>query len=255
MPYRRLPNTDQARLNALQNAVMRAGEADFANQFLQYKTLTHAQKFVMQFENMLSQYKDNYNTKVNANKQYRHIVQNARIYLSHFIQVFNLSVIRGEIKAEQKTLYGLSPTEHVVPDLSTDEQIFEWGQKIIDGEKKRTQMGGFPIYNPAISKVQVHYDIFKEHMVNHSMHKKTVTRVQGNMEVLRQEADELILEIWNQVEEHYKDLFPYEKLCRCQEYGIKYYYRPKEKHLSAETDKMLKENQDKQGSIQWFEME
>ena len=65
------------------------------------------------------QSKDNYKSTVNVNKQYRHIVQNARMYISHFIQVLNLAVIRGEIKKEQKLLYGLDPHQHVVPDLTT----------------------------------------------------------------------------------------------------------------------------------------
>ena len=78
MPYRRLPNTDQARLSALQNAVERAAEADFTEQVIQYKTLSEAQRFVMQYENLVTQYHENFRSKVSANKQYRHIVQNAR---------------------------------------------------------------------------------------------------------------------------------------------------------------------------------
>ena len=133
MPYRRLPNTDLARLHALQNAVQRAQGADYTEQVIPYKTLSELQRFLVSFENVVMQSKDNYKTSVNANKQYRHIVQNARMYISHFIQVLNLAVIRGEIKREQKLLYGLDPLNHVVPDLSTEEGILEWGKKIIEG--------------------------------------------------------------------------------------------------------------------------
>ena len=37
MPYRRLPNTDLARLHALQYALQRAREADFTEQVIPYK--------------------------------------------------------------------------------------------------------------------------------------------------------------------------------------------------------------------------
>ena len=121
MPYRRLPNTDLARLHALQNAIQRAQGADYTEQVIPYKVQSEAQRFLVQFENIVMQSKDNYASTVNANKQYRHIVQNARMYISHFIQVLNLSVIRGEIKKEQKLLYGLDPHQHIVPDLSTEE--------------------------------------------------------------------------------------------------------------------------------------
>ncbi len=237
MPYRRLPNTDQSRLAALQNAVQTAGEADFTEQVLKYKTLSDAQRFLMQFENLVVQYHENFRSGVSANKQYRHNVQNARMYISHFIQVLNLAVIRGEIKAEQKELYGLDPVSHIVPDLSSEEDLLVWGENIIRGEKQRTQTGGFPIYNPAIAKVQVYYNIFKEQQIGHTLRKKNTTRVMGDVETMRKQADTLILDIWNQVEAYYKDLLPYDKLCHCKRYGIVYYYRSGEKRLTPETDK------------------
>lgn len=236
MPYRRLPNTDQARLSALQMAVQRASEADFTEQVLQYKTLCDARRFLMQFENTVMQYHENFRTKVSANKNYRRVVQNARMYISHFIQVLNLAVIRGEIKAEQKELYQLDPHNHIVPDLSSEEDLLVWGDNIIQGEQKRTSMGGFPIYNPAIAKVKVHYDIFKEEQMSHTLHKKVTSRVMGDVEEQRKQADAIILTIWNEVEDYYKDLLPYDKLCHCKNYGVIYYYRPTEKRLSPETD-------------------
>lgn len=236
MPYRRLPNTDQARLSALQMAVQRASEADFTEQVLSYKTLCDARRFLMQFENSVMQYHENFRTKVSANKQYRRVVQNARMYISHFIQVLNLAVIRGEIKAEQKELYQLDPRNHIVPDLSSEEDLLVWGDNIIQGEQKRTSMGGFAIYNPTIAKVKVHYDIFKEKQMSHTLHKKVTSRVMGDVEEQRKQADAIILTIWNEVEDYYKDLLPYDKLCHCKNYGVIYYYRPTEKRLSHETD-------------------
>jgi hypothetical protein len=240
MPYRRLPNTDLARLHALQNALQRAQNADFTEQVIPYKLQSETQRFLVSFENVVMQSKDNYKTSVNANKQYRHIVQNARMYISHFIQVLNLAIIRGEIKPEQVAMYGLDLDSRVVPDLTTEQDILLWGQRIIDGEKKRTSMGGFAIYNPPITKVQVYYDIFKEHQVNHTLHKQNTIRVQGDLEGFRKEADELILRIWDEVENHFRDLLPYERMCRCKEYGVIYYYRKGEKELSPRTDLELK---------------
>ncbi len=251
MPYRRLPNTDLARLHALQNAIQRAQSADYTEQVIPYKLLSEAQRFLVPFENVVMQSKDNYKTSVNANKQYRHIVQNARMYISHFIQVLNLAVIRGEIKREQKLLYGLDPHQHVVPDLTTEEGILEWGKKVIEGEQKRMANGGFPIYNPAINKVKVHYDIFCEHQRQHAFHVQNSERVNGDLGALRAQADALILNIWNLVEDHYKDLLPYAKLMKCQLYGVIYYYRKGERKLTAERDREIQRERDSQPTIQW----
>jgi len=213
--------------------------------------VNEAQRFLNQFEMQVIQYRDNYENKVNANKKYRHLVQNARMYISHFIQVLNLSVIRGEIKREQKELYKLDPEMNIVPDLTTEEDLLTWGQNIIEGEQERTSMGGFPIYNPAINKVKVHYDIFREHLVNQKLHRQNTSRVQGNLEDLRKEADALILKIWNMVEEYYRDLLPYARLQHCKAYGLIYYYRTGEKHLSAESDRQIKLREEQQTTLQW----
>ena len=239
MPYRRLPKTDQARLHALQKAVQQAGNAAYNDQAINYRTLTEAQRFLMQFENQVAQYHANFDSKVTANKQYRHRVRNARMYISHFIQVLNLAVIRGEIKRAQKELYQLDPKSNALPDLSTEEGLMEWGQNIIDGENKRTAAGGFPIYNPAINKVKVHYEMFKEDYTSHALHKKTHSRVFEDTETLRKQADEIILIIWDQVEAFYKDELPYAKLQKCQAYGMIYYYRTGEAKLTPQTDQQI----------------
>lgn len=241
MPYRRLPNTDQARLTALRTAVERASEADFSEQVISYKTRNEAQRFLMMFENKVEQYHQNFQSKVSANKQYRHIVQNARMYISHFIQVLNLAVIRGDIKKEQKELYHLDPNSHIVPDLSSEEDLLVWGKNIIEGEQQRVKQGGFPIYNPTINKVQVYYDIFKDKQVTQSMHKKIANRAFEDVGEMRKQADELILEVWNQIEEYYRNLLPYEKMCHCKNYGVVYYYRSGERKLTPETDEAIRQ--------------
>jgi hypothetical protein len=250
MPYRRLPKTDQARLRALQKAIQQAGNAAYNDQAVSYKTLTEAQRFLMQYENQVAQYHANFDSKVTANKQYRHRVRNARMYISHFIQVLNLSVIRGEIKRQQKELYKLDPKSNSLPDLTTEEGLLEWGKNIIDGEQQRTAAGGFAIYNPAINKVKVHYEIFKEDYTSHLLHKKKHTRVYEDTEVLRKTADEIILSIWDQVEAFYKDELPYAKLQKCQAYGMIYYYRKGEAKLTPQTDEQIRTNRLMQTTLQ-----
>ncbi|MBQ7192591.1 MAG: hypothetical protein IJS00_06975 [Paludibacteraceae bacterium] len=249
MPYRRLPNTDQSRLNALQTAIQSATEADFTEQVLPYHTVAEAQRFIAEYQGAVVLYHENFNSRISANKQYRKVVQNARMYISHFIQVLNLAVIRGEIKKEQKELYHLDTNNHFLPDLSSEEDLLEWGKNIIDGEQERTRLGGFPIYNPAINKVRVHYDIFKEQHIAQQLQQKNVTRVIGDIEAMRQEADRIILAIWNKVEEYYKDLLPYARMRACQNYGVVYYYRSGEKRFSEQTDRLIRQAQEAQGTL------
>lgn len=232
MPYRRLPNTDQARLRALKAAIQRCEGLSFGKEVVSFATALEAKNFYRIFDNQLLQYQKTLENQVTANKQYQQIVHNARMYISHFIQVFNLSVIRGDIKPEHKILYHLDPETHTVPDLSSDVSILEWGKYIIDGENERVRNGGVQIYNPTITKVKVHYEIFKEYNTTHKLHQSITNRNRNELVELRKKCDELILNIWNQVEEKFKNEEPYTRLKKCQEFGLVYYYRKGEEKLT-----------------------
>ena len=227
MPYRRLPNTDQARLRALKTAIFRCEGQEYGQETVDFSTMLDAKNIARQFESQLMLYQQALDNQVEANRQYQQALHNARMYLSHFIQVFNLSVIRGEIKAEHKHLYGLDPAANAVPDLSTEAAILQWGKRVIEGEGERVRKGGVQIYNPTISKVKVHYDIFKDQQAVHKLHQDITTRNRNELLKLRTKCDEVILSIWNQVENKFRDSPDF--LARCREYGVVYYYRKGEK--------------------------
>lgn len=234
MPYRRLPNTDQARLRALQRAISQGEKQTYGDQVVLYKSVNEAANFYFVFEKQMIIYKQMLDNQVSANKQYQQVLYNARMYISHFIQVLNLAVIRGDIKREQKMMYQLDLNSHNVPDLSTESAIMNWGRNIIEGENERVRNGGFPIYNPTIGKVQVHYEVFKEYKLTQKLYQSTTNRNWEELVKLRKKADEIILDIWNQVETYYKDEDPYNKLIKCEKYGLIYYYRKNEPILTSE---------------------
>ena len=239
MPYRRLPNTDQARLRALRTAILQDEKQNYGDQIVSYKTINEAKNYLNGFEKQLAQYQQMLESQISANKHYQQIVHNARLYISHFIQVFNLSVIRGDIKKEHKLFYNLDQNVHTVPDLSTEAALLRWGQCIIEGENERLRNGGLPIYNPTIAKVKVHYEIFKEYKSNQKLHQNTTNRNWEDLVSLREKGDAIILDIWNQVEAKYKDERPYSRLIKCQAYGLVYYYRKSEKVLTKTDDLIL----------------
>jgi hypothetical protein len=236
MPYRRLPNTDQARLRALRTTIEQSEKLHFDAQIVSYKTLHETKTYLGLFEKQLAQYQQTLETQIAANKRYLHILHNARLYISHFIQVFNLSVIRGDIKLEHKSFYHLDPNMHNVPDLSSESALLQWGQCIIDGESERVKQGGLPIYNPTIAKVKVHFEVFKEYKANQKLYQLTTNRNWEELVALRERGNEIILDIWNQVEAFFKDEKPYSRLQKCTQFGLVYYYRKGEKQLTIEDD-------------------
>lgn len=232
MPYRRLPNTDQARIRALKSAVVKGEMYNVYDLAISLKTLSEARNFLMKFEAAQTYYSQCYDNQAKASRKHQSSVKMARLYVSHFIQVLNLAVLRVEIKTVYKSLYGLPVDNYNVPDLSSELAIAEWGRKIIDGENQRTSQGGIPIYNPTIAKVKVHYDIFLDGFERQRSLQALTNRSLETLASMRERADELILDIWNQVEMKYQEVFPNEKrLEKCRDYGLVYYYRTGEKNM------------------------
>lgn len=107
MPYRRLPNTDQARVRALKAAVEKGDVYNVRDLAISLKTLFEARNFLLKFEAAQIYYTQCYDNQSRASRKHQANVRMARLYISHFIQVLNLAVLRDEIKPVHKELYDL----------------------------------------------------------------------------------------------------------------------------------------------------
>lgn len=230
MPYRRLPNTDQARIRALSIAVEKGNSSNIYDTVVSLRTLMEARNFLKRFEAAHSYYKQCFDNQAGSSRKHQASVKMARLYVSHFIQVLNMAVLRSEIKKANKELYGLADDNFTLPDLTSESAIAEWGKKIIDGEQYRISHGGIPIYNPTIAKVKVHYDIFLEGYERQRELQSITNRSLEDLASMRDLADSIILDIWNQIEKKFENMQPNEaRLDKCREYGVVYYYRKNEK--------------------------
>lgn len=229
MPYRRLPNTDQARIRALRTAIDACKQAGEGATTVSIQSRINAETFLPVFENAVHEYLMCLQKQVTASKNYQTRVKTFRLYVSHFIQVLNFGIIRNEIKKEAKLLYGLDPADFSVPDLSTEKALLVWGERIINGEQERIKGGGAPIYNPAIAKVRVHFDLFKDTGISQKTFQKSTNRALKQLASLRKTADEIILGMWNEVETFYASYAETDKRRFCQNWGLRYYYRKNEK--------------------------
>src|SRR5690606_7429410 len=97
MPYRRLPNTDQARLRALKAAISK-GVA------LSPMDLAFSQSALLQVTCFLPHYVQLPDRSRSSRKRQAEIgwelavhFRIARLYVSHYLHVVNLSIIRGDL--------------------------------------------------------------------------------------------------------------------------------------------------------------
>jgi hypothetical protein len=229
MPYRRLPNTDQARLRAMQVALKKAASVPPFEVPVAQKTLLELKAFLPLFQQAVDQYNLTKGKQAGAGKQLMEQFKTARLYVSHFIQVLNFCILRGELKPGVRTYLGLDENGKNIPELGTEQQLIEWGDKVIKGEEQRMAAGGTRIYNPSIAIVKVKYERFLE---TYNVHKDLLTITQRNHDKvleMREKADAIILSVWNDIETKFINLPPNSRRDICTEYGIVYFLRRNEK--------------------------
>jgi hypothetical protein len=176
----------------------------------------------------MANYKAAYNNQVEKNREYQVVYKKARLYLSHFIQVLNMAISRGELPEKVRIIYGMDIDERKLPSLNVDKDLVDWGKKIITGETERISKGQPPITNPTIAVVKVRYENFVDSYNHQRILQQNTQRAQNELDSLRKKADEIILSAWNEVEDSFKDLPDHERRERAKDYGLVYVYRKNE---------------------------
>ena len=228
MPYRRLPNTDNSRLKALKTAIQKGKELTPMDLAFKQSTFQRVRSFLPKWEKALTEHKTTYDIQIKNNKEYLKKLKKAKLYISHFIQVVNMAVVRGELQQTVRAFYGIEEDNSKLPSLNTESDVIELGRSLIEGEIKRKMKGHSSVTNPTIAVVKVHYDNFLEAYKFQKMLQKNHARALNNLADIRNESDDIILNIWNEVEESYNNLPEDLKREKAQKYGLVYVYRKNE---------------------------
>jgi len=228
MPYRRLPNTDVARLRAIEAGLDIGKRTAIKKLAFSQQSLENIQTFYPHFLGAIRQLNVSKQNQFDRSKEYGEIFRKAKLYLSHFLQVVNFAILRGEMKPDVVEFYGLKANSKATPPLNLEANVMTWGERIIEGEQKRVMRGGSPVYSPSIALVKVHYEEFVEAYRHQKTLQNNTNRASMRVADLRVQADQLIQEMWNEVESSLDHLSDDEKREKASEYGIVYVYRASE---------------------------
>jgi len=228
MPYRRLPNTDTARLKSLNSAYSKGKDLPPFKLAFSPNSFRKMQSSIPQFEMAICEHRNSLNLQAEKNKEYQKRLRKARLYISHFIQVVNMAIARGEMSPETRNYFGFDEDERKVPSLSSEEDVIMWGNSLIEGEQKRRNKGMNPVTNPTIAVVKVHFDKFMEYHNYQKSLKERTQRAQEQLNEKRSMIDGVIQQIWNEVEHTYEDLPEEMRREKATEYGLVYVFRKNE---------------------------
>lgn len=228
MPYRRLPNTDSARRRALTKAFEKGRELPPFKLAYSQSTFQRVQTFLPPWEKAMYESKQAYSNQVKRNKEYQRVMKKAKLYISHFIQVVNMAIMRGDLPETERAIFGMRDDMTKLPVLNSEADLIKWGEKLIHGENLRKGKGLSPITNPTIAVVRVRYEQFLDAYKFQKTLQKNYSRAQDYLAGMRKEADDIILNVWNEVENHFASLTDNERRARAEEYGLSYVFRKSE---------------------------
>ena len=228
MPYRRLPNTDVARLKALKHAYQKGKELPPFKLAFSQSTFNKISTVISNFESAVCLYKNTYAVSIAKSKDYPASFKKAKLYVSHFIQVMNMAIARGELHANIRTYYGIDEDDNKVPEMNTEAELIKWGELVIAGETERLKKGMTPITNPTIAVVKVRFEQLMDAYHSKKINQKNNIRILSDVTALRSQADEIILSVWNEVEKYFSDLPDDIMREKAAEYGVAYVYRKNE---------------------------
>ena len=227
MPYRRLPNTDAARIRAIRKALEQSSGTEQEDMPFDIAFRMKMDTFVAEFDKNTRHSADARGRQNMNSRKFGELTHKARLYVSHFIQVLNFCIARGEMKPQVRTFYGLDPDDTKVPSLQSDNDLLYWGEKIIAGEQERLNNGGNRIYNPSIALVKVNFENFKQGYTFQKGLQNNASRLSTEVAQIRKEADEIILKLWNDIEAFFAERVADEdeRRKKCEAYGITYVFR------------------------------
>ena len=192
-------------------------------------TLSNIESVLPRFQNALINLEAARKNQIKKNKEYIELQRKAKIYISHFIQVLNFAIVRGEIKKEVREYFDLQQYNDNLPPLNSEKNILEWGKKLIDGDQKRLLKGGSPIYNPSIALVKVNYEKFTDAYYFQKNLISISRRAAKLANEIRPEVDKIILQTWNEIKNYFSGESEQIKRQKSSEYGIIYILRKHEK--------------------------
>jgi hypothetical protein len=228
MPYRRLPNTDAARHKALTRAFEIGKELPPFKLAFSQSTFQRVQSFLPLFEKAMYETRQSYLNQVRRNKEYLKVMKKAKIYISHFIQVVNMAIMRGDLPESERSFFGIHDDMTRLPTMNSESDIIKWGEKLIHGESLRKAKALSPITNPTIAVVRVRYEQFLDGYKFQKTLQKSYQRSQEHLANIRKEADDIIVNVWNEVEKTYSTLSEADRRDKAQKYGLAYVFRKTE---------------------------
>ncbi len=229
MPFRQLPATDATRAKALSAALDKSAATTGSTRLISAATAATLQAFHPDWDLQTTERADALGRQTSSTAALDALGLKLRLHTSHFFQVYQLGVARGVHAPSGRAVYDLSVNEETVPNLDAEADLLQWTDRIVKGDPRRvTQFGEPAMANPSAADVATVLASYKSQLTLQSAAKDALEGEQSDVNDLRPAADQLIRDIWDEVEFALRQLDAPTLRRRAREWGVFYALRPGE---------------------------
>jgi hypothetical protein len=223
MPRRQLPRSNDARTKALNACLAKANATtDPAQRLISPDQIMRLSNSAGQWGTVTGSLADLLRAQTLATKLDGERFDKLAQLISHYIQVMNLAIDRGEIPAEDRALYQLDVNDGNVPSLTAADDVKLWAGRVITGEGKRVAAGGPPMAMPTAAQVALALEHFNEAELAQSNAKTAYDLGQEAVNALEPGVDDLIKELWDTIEFALRNDDPSSLRRKAREWGVVY---------------------------------
>jgi hypothetical protein len=233
MPYKKLPKTILSRKNVLDATTQKASSTAQDEWAISTQTKSKLDAGYPAYRKEVSERQSEFAKQIALSKDEDILQEILRKLVSHFWQVFNLAIERGKYIASDRTYYSLDANQHELPDIRSEKELIGWAKNFIEGEAnrlaaKKDSATKLPMQNPEISEIE---KALKNYLLVHnkqSAQKKKFDKENKDVLAILPKIDELILDIYDEVEFYYRRETASNKRKLASEWGIIYISSPGE---------------------------
>ena len=228
MPTIQRPETDVQRLQALEAASLIGSITAPATLAFSAATLARVNGFLPNFRTQMQERGSALSAQAGSTRVAATAMGKLKLWVTHFIEVFNFGIKREVYDADDRAHYQLPVSQDTVPDLVTDQSIMTWGGRIVSGDAARVAAGGAAMTNPTAADVQTKLTAVTTSQGDQSLLKTAFDAEQEDVAELREEADDIIADVWDEVLFTFRKDSPPSKRRKAREYGVVYALEPGE---------------------------
>jgi hypothetical protein len=219
MAYRRLPNTDKARITAL----IKLSEIVLVDDCMVLLNHKETIKGFKEIFGGLIESREGYVAKrIELNKIKKELLVKLKLYVSHFFQVLNFAIDREDIEKECRLLFNLQINAGVVPTLAKEIEIIEWANNVVKGEEERIKKSMKSISHPNYKRIKEIKEAAES--LRNELDEVEMLFKKNHVEITKQrlKVDAFIKQIWDEIELQFANEPIEIKRKKASKYGVVY---------------------------------